>query len=245
LFSNRFFLRVFSYLAVCGCLTAADFPPATTGQPVEQSSDWLETLSNLPVVQWFSRATEPRLLSQLHISPVFGSCAVAPLPEIQDPEGLAFEKNNGSDAVNVEGLIPAMARALTRFQELVRSAGGTVVVRSAYRPPSYQAHLQAVWLKWMLELRNNREQGCQLLRAEVHEEFMLHHLMETQEPVTSSDHTRGLAFDATVTMPARARLKRRRVSLDGLALLAGIRRPDIRRDPVHFKLAIGRAPRHA
>jgi hypothetical protein len=34
------------------------------------------------------------------------------------------------------------------------------------------------------------------------------------------------------------RTKKRRVSvsLDRLALMAGLRRPDIRRDPVHFKL---------
>jgi hypothetical protein len=39
-------------------------------------------------------------------------------------------------------------------------------------------------------------------------------------------------------MPRLARLKKRRVSLDRLALLAGLRRPDIRHDPVHFKLVM-------
>jgi hypothetical protein len=96
-----------------------------------------------------------------------------------------------------------------------------------------------------MELRNNRDLGCQVLRAQVGEEFSRHHLLETQKPVTSSDHTRGLAFDATVIVPAKAILKRRRVSLDRLALLAGIKRPDILHDPVHFKLTIARGVHHA
>jgi hypothetical protein len=44
-------------------------------------------------------------------------------------------------------------------------------------------------------------------------------------------------------MPRMARLRKRRVSLDRLALMAGIQRPDIQRDPVHFKLAMGRGSR--
>jgi D-alanyl-D-alanine dipeptidase len=166
---------------------------------------------------------------------------VALLPEIGDAEALAFEKGASPDT---GGLMPAMARALEKFQHLVNSVGGTFELKSAYRPAPYQAHLQAVWFKWMLELRKNREPGCQTLRAQVGEEFARHHLLESQKPVTSSDHTRGLAFDATVVVPRVAHLKKRRVSLDRLALLAGIKRPDIVRDPVHFKLAIARGSRH-
>jgi hypothetical protein len=40
-------------------------------------------------------------------------------------------------------------------------------------------------------------------------------------------------------------LRKRRVSLDRLALLAGIKRPDILHDPVHFKLSLGRRVHHA
>jgi hypothetical protein len=94
-------------------------------------------------------------------------------------------------------------------------------------------------------LRNNREPGCQMLRAQVNEEFTRHNLMSTQKPVTSSDHARGLAFDAAVFMPRITQFKKRRMSLNRLALLAGIKRPDIVHDPVHFKLAIGRARRRA
>jgi hypothetical protein len=78
--------------------------------------------------------------------------------------------------------------------------------------------------------------GCQALRTEVAEEFARHHLMASQRPVSDSDHTRGVGFDATVIMPAGARAMRRRVSVDRLALLVGVRRPDILHDPVHFRL---------
>jgi hypothetical protein len=250
LFSIRSFRCAFPYLVLCGCLAATEptvppTGPAAAGSNVDQPSGWLETLSDLPVVRWLiSPVTAMQPLANLHFVQPPAACSVAALPEIQDPEALAFEKGTGpTSALDTNGLLPAMARALVRFQQLVNSVGGTFELKSAYRPASYQAHLQAVWFKWMLELRRNRELGCQALRAEVGEEFARHHLLETQKPVDSSDHTRGMAFDAAVTMPHIARLKRRRVSLDHLALLAGIKRPDIRRDPVHFKLAVARAPR--
>jgi D-alanyl-D-alanine dipeptidase len=137
-----------------------------------------------------------------------------------------------------------MAQALEKFRRLVTSAGGTFDLKSAYRPLAYQEHLQQVWFKWMRELRFNHQPSCQAIRAQVEDEFTRHKLMPTQMPVTDSDHTRGMAFDAAVMMPMRmVRLKKRRVnvstvSLDRLALMAGLRRPDIRRDPVHFKLVL-------
>jgi D-alanyl-D-alanine dipeptidase len=170
----------------------------------------------------------------------FSACSVVPLPPVVDADALTFEYGTGSDGpVNMTGLMPAMARALEKFQQMIAAAGGKFELKSAYRPPTYQAHLQDVWYKWM-EVRNNREPGCQGLRAQVEGEFSRHHLIESQKPVTSSDHTRGLAFDAVVVLPKVARVRRMRVSLDRLALLSGIRRPDILRDPVHFKLASSR-----
>lgn len=163
------------------------------------------------------------------------NCAVTPLPEIVDAEAVQFETEGGPDT---QGLLPAMAQALEKFRRLVASAGGSFDLKSAYRPLAYQEHLQQVWFKWMRELRFNHQPGCQALRAQVYDEFTRHKLMPTQMPVTDSDHTRGLAFDAAVMMPRYARNRRRRVSLDHLALLAGLRRPDVRHDPVHYKLVI-------
>jgi hypothetical protein len=190
------------------------------------------------VVRWFIPPQLPPLPDPL---PPASPCGVAPLPAISDPDALAFENTTSPD---VRGLMPAMARALEKFKQLVVSVGGTFELKSAYRPPSYQIHLQQVWYKWM-ELRHSTDLGCQTLRTQVGDEFARHHLLESQKPVTGSDHTRGLAFDATVIVPAKAVIKKRRVSLDRLALLAGVKRPDIIRDPVHFKLSLVRRVRHA
>ena len=210
---SRFWLRALPCLLMCTCLA----PGASTSDEEKTQPD--------------GQTVNP--------TPPPASCGVAPLPEVTDPEVLVFEKDSFPDTSDLE---PAMARALAKFQRLVSSVGGTFILKSAYRPAVYQTHLQQVWFKWM-EVRRNSEPACQALRAQVEEEFMRHNLMERQKPVTFSDHTRGLAFDATVVMPAFARLQKRRVSLDRLALMAGIQRPDIRRDPVHFKLAMGRRSR--
>ncbi len=119
---------------------------------------------------------------------------------------------------------------------MVTSLGGTFELKSAYRPPAYQAHLHEVWVKWVKELRNNRSSGCRALREEVGAEFSRHQLLVKQQPVPASDHSLGLAFDAAVAMPRAARLNGKRVTVDKLAALAGMKRPDSRRDPVHFKL---------
>jgi len=203
----RFFRRVLFYFAICTCLAAAPAIPGGEEGTPNAFLDWLQTLWSLPVV---SRFVPPQPDASFASLPsALSACRVAPLPELTDPEALAFESGLAPDT---GGLMPAMARALEKFQQLVRSAGGTFELKSAYRPPVYQAHLQAVWFKWMLELRNNRTPGCQALRAQVADEFKRHDLMETQKPVTSSDHTRGLAFDATVMMPRIAQLRKRRVS---------------------------------
>jgi hypothetical protein len=163
-------------------------------------------------------------------------CLVEPLPAIEDLEALDFETGVGTTGVvNIAGMHPAVSRALSRFERMVGSAGGTVVLTSAYRPAAYQAHLQDVWDKWMIELKDNYAPECQALRAEIGDEFTNHQLLETQRPASFSDHTRGIGFDAAVILPRRARLGRKRVGIDGLARVAGFRRPARASDPVHFR----------
>ena len=220
--------RVLFAIALCCSLMAAD----TSDTPA--SSDWLQSLWNLPVTSWLKPLFPTPGIPQ-PTGPA-STCKVEPLPLVTDPEAVEFEASATPDTI---GLVPAMSRALAKFQELVAHVGGTFTLKSAYRPPAYQTHLQQVWSKWM-ELRNNRDPGCQALRADVQAEFAGHRLIESQKPVTSSDHSRGLAFDATVLMPAAARKTRRAISLDRLAVLAGLIRPDVVRDPVHYKLAIAR-----
>ncbi len=161
-------------------------------------------------------------------------CPVPGLPPITDSQALAFENFTGP-VVDTRDLKHGAFSALTKFVNEIRRVGGIITVRSAYRPPAYQAHLQQVWDKWM-QLRHNHTAACEDLRAQVQTEFTRHHLIEPQRPVNDSDHTRGLAFDATVTLPRILHIGRhRRLSLDKLARFVGLRRPDIRHDPIHFK----------
>jgi hypothetical protein len=122
---------------------------------------------------------------------------------------------------------------------LVTARGGTFILTSAYRPAAYQSHLRDVWFKWVGELRDNNDPACAGLRATVGEEFARHGLRATQYPVEVSDHTLGIGFDAAIVLPSGRRV-RRRATLDGLARLSGVLRPDIRRDPIHFRLIGGR-----
>lgn len=216
---------------ICTCLNAADSLPAETA-PAAIEEEALPILSE--------RAISPAILdaplSAVRRIQVLAGCKVAPLPEIEDPDARAFEENAESAPADLDGLMPDMAQALDAFKEMVTSVGGTFELKSAYRPPAYQAHLHDVWVKWVKELRNNRTAGCQALREEVGAEFRRHQLLIKQQPVPASDHALGLAFDAAVAMPRAARLNRRRVTVDKLAALAGVKRPNSRRDPVHFTL---------
>jgi hypothetical protein len=159
---------------------------------------------------------------------VMPGCSVGPIPPLDDQEAQSFEAAAGTpDEVNLSGLTPATRIALARFQRSIATLGGKVEVTSAYRPPAYQAHLQVVWDKWM-QLRGRMEPACAEVRAQVEDEFQRHGLLASQRPVPFSDHTRGVGFDAAVLL--------RRGRLDRVALNAGIRRPDVVRDPVHFRL---------
>jgi hypothetical protein len=198
---------------------------------------WLNSLFTLPILRFFAPAfqeAEPLGLAEpTPVQPV-GACAVAPLDPIEDEAARALETSVTTN-IDVYNMMPAAARALDRFQTNVAAAGGKIIMKSAFRPAAYQKHLRNVWYKWMDELKNNEEPGCQALRAEVQGEFERHTLMESQYPAAVSDHTRGLAFDALVDLPARAKLGRRFVTVDTLARLAGLTRPVIVADPVHFK----------
>jgi D-alanyl-D-alanine dipeptidase len=223
-------------------------PTQSSSVPVVEESpeplSWLARLWSLPIFHPFSLLffEEPVTANPVAVAaaPVLSNCNVEPLPEIRTAEALDFESKVGSsEVVDLQGLTSATAEALERFQRAVNAVGGKMVLTSAYRPAAYQEHLQAVWHKWM-ELRRNNDEGCQALKASVEEEFTRHQLLLSQHPVPVSDHTLGIGFDAWVAVPQRARLNRRRVSLDSLARLSGILRPSVRRDPVHFRLIGGR-----
>jgi hypothetical protein len=210
-----------------------EFPKAPEPEP-----SWLESLWSLPVFKWLAGldATPippPRLAIA---APALPPCSVQPLAAIEDPTAIDMES---ASTLNRDGLTPRASRALTRFENIVEARGGSFTLTSAYRPSTYQAHLRDVWFKWMYELRNNQDPSCLELKAQVGNEFTRHGLLATQHPVEVSDHTLGIGFDAAILLPAGKR-RRGRVSLDRLARLAGVSRPDIRRDPVHFRVIGGR-----
>jgi hypothetical protein len=206
---------------------------AITYDSAVEVSSWTTQFWRIPLFRFFMPALASLPEFDLAPPPV-PTCLVEPLPEIGDSQALEFELGGG--LVDLDGLTPTTARALTRFQRIVRSAGGSMLITSAFRPSAYQDHLQAVWDKWMVELRRNREEGCRGLKAEVEAEFTRHMLLESQRPASFSDHTRGISFDASVQLPRR---RRRALRLDSLARRAGVLRPARASDPVHFRLIGG------
>jgi D-alanyl-D-alanine dipeptidase len=227
------------------CLLSATVNAAatTTGPTTsnESTAPWWEVWLQLPI---FSFWKDPALLTEAPAQPELAEelaspCMIAPLPSIEDATAQAFE--SGDQSYSRAGLTPATARALDRFQRKVLLAGGTIFVTSAWRPAPYQAHLQQVWDKWMLEARNNFAPECSDIRSQVSTEFSRHGLLESQRPASFSDHTRGTAFDAVVSLPrkflsAARRSRRTLLTPDTLALSAGLHRPVMWSDPVHFRL---------
>jgi hypothetical protein len=227
--------RIFAYVTLTAGIAAAhtNFRPAS----LEKPTAWIDDLRQLPLLQFFSPTVATLEMPKLDLqAPGPPPCLIGDIPVLHDIDAMGFEANAGSPAVvNIEGLTSRTALALTRLERVVASVGGAIVVTSAYRPSAYQEHLQAIWDKWMLELRKNKEDGCQDLKAQVQNEFIRHQLLERQRPALMSEHSLGIAFDASIMLPNRVR-KGRRVSLDSLARRAGVQRPLIRRDPVHFRL---------
>lgn len=218
--------------------------PTTRAFPATPALPWWKTLLALPKAvfepeQWGSlwqpAPTEEMSLVAL-LPPPPPPCLVEPLSPMEDPEALAFEAEQGA-AVHVAGLTPPTRRAMFRFEHAVEAVGGTFTVTSAYRPAAYQEHLQQVWDKWVWALRDNPDPSCGELRARVEQEFIEHGLLDTQRPVAFSDHTKGVGFDAAVTLPELLPRKRRAATpVDQLAQLCGLVRPAPVQDRVHFRL---------
>jgi hypothetical protein len=214
----------FVCLTVSLCPARASIPAAT--------ASWLIHLLPFSLFQLEFRFLTPAMLPPPP-PPAPPPCAIGPIPAIEDEQALGFEAATGTSAVvDITGLTSATGLALARFEQRVASLGGKFAITSAYRPRAYQEHLQVVWDKWK-QFRNIDDEGCAVLKSEVAAEFERHRLLEAQRPVPFSDHTRGLAFDAAVFLPAQ-----RYRNLDRIARASGVRRPDVVHDPVHFRLAL-------
>jgi hypothetical protein len=249
-FAGFVLFSAFATLGVASAQQVTTTPSASAEQPAPASASWEDSLW-LPLQHWFKVHFESAPMAASAAAAAVptttafdaeAGCSVAPLQPIADEAAQQLEASSGSDVVDVADMVPGAARALNLFESKVVSLGGKMILKSAYRPAAYQKHLQDVWYKWMRELKDNHDPACQVLRTDVEEEFARHRLIETQHPVAVSDHTRGLAFDATVDLPPAPKKKSgRRLTLDAIARLAGLLRPAIAADPVHFKF-LGVAP---
>jgi hypothetical protein len=218
---------------VSGGLAAGQSNEAVAAPQSEPS--WLESLRDLPVLRRLS-GVSPFVAPQ-DAALIPAPCRIQPLASIDDSDALMMESDaDGPSSLNIHGLTPRTSRALARLARLVAARGGTFTLKSAYRPSTYQWHLRDVWFKWVGELRGNTDPACADLRQQVGDEFTRHRLLATQSPVEVSDHTLGIGFDALIILPSGRRGRRRLATLDALARLSGVLRPDIRRDPVHFRL---------
>ena len=114
------------------------------------------------------------------------------------------------------------------FKTFAEFEGGIVKGNSAYRPPSYQKHLQDVWNTYM-KLPPGQDPDCSEIREEAKDEFKSHGLLPSQPPVNSSTHSLGWSFDASIRNLDDA-------TIDGVADMCNLTRPLPKRDGVHFNL---------
>ena len=197
-------------------------------------------------------------------------CSVPDLPDITDPQAQQLEAPETFSTVQLTdlagllgvtgaspdshlvqissralfgGMMTAATKlALYKFIVAIThtSGAGVPVINSAWRPQSYQDHLQAIrdradQLGGVFDPQTgtvnftNDDPECADLRDEVAAELIDHGL--GNNPVASvSDHTRGIAVDVTANLPAG-------VSVDALANASGLFRPIPTKDPIHFKLS--------
>ena len=123
-----------------------------------------------------------------------------------------------------EGMTAATITAMGCLETAVTNAGGTMSITTRFRSQPYQDHLVEVWDKTQAPARTEPE--CAAVMENYAMERTRHYPMG--EPArTVSNHTRGTAFDATVTLPETA-------NLDTLQTGCGLTRP-VADEPWHFE----------
>lgn len=138
-------------------------------------------------------------------------------------DALGFEANtNLSDTKHLDSTMYSALLCLLRDAKT-----GTPTVGSAYRPPSYNQHLIDVFNNWKTDLSKNENPLCTARKIEAQKHFNAHQLILTQPPIPSSRHTRGLAIDVTINLPA--------ANIDAIAKGCGLVRPLPVKNRVHFQ----------
>lgn len=123
-------------------------------------------------------------------------CPVPHLTPLTDPLALRLE---GGEVIR-DMLTTEMQQATVCFEDAVPRVGGTIKINSAYRNQPYQDHLREVWDRYR-DLMKYPGSECSVVRNQVTTDFKGHQPM-TEKPAKDSPHSKGIAIDATVTLPS-------------------------------------------
>lgn len=153
-------------------------------------------------------------------------CYVTPLAPLSAGDQALFENNPNT---LVESLLSGdMKTALACLRSAI-PPGGLLVVRSAYRTQSYQAHLAELYKKWKLLEPDTTTIECQDLRTQLNNHIHYHSMdsLKTSPPYDAGNHPKGIAFDANWYGVS---------NIDALACPCGLYRPLKITDKRHFVL---------
>lgn len=113
----------------------------------------------------------------------YSGAACDPLTPITDPAALSMESGSSLIWTNTD----------PRLLACVTAKGGSPT--SAYRPPSYQAHLREVHTKWCQQGLRNDSTSCPAVYAAVQAEMSSHGLSCSRPVAVNSNHSSGIAVD--------------------------------------------------
>src|SRR5687767_5868257 len=154
-------------------------------------------------------------------------CYVTPLVALSAEDQSIFEDNPNTPVESM--LTTEMKTALSCLRSAVQGVNGSLLVKSAYRTQSYQAHLRELYDKWKQLEPDTTTFECQNLRTELKDHMHYHDLdsLKTQPASQAGLHTKGLAIDARWSGVT---------DIDALACQCGLYRPLKIADKRHFVL---------
>jgi hypothetical protein len=157
-------------------------------------------------------------------------CQTAPLEPLSAEDQAVFEDHPNDP--NESGLTTDMKAAVSCLRSAVAAAcpSCSLTVTSAWRSPTYQAHLREIWGKWK-ELAKVLDPTCQELKTQIDNEILVvHHMgrLKRRPSLPTGPHPRGVAIDAN--WPSEV------TNIDALAAACGLCRSDKVNDDVHFLL---------
>jgi len=122
-------------------------------------------------------------------------CYVTPLAPVSAEDQAIFENNPNTP---VESLLTDDMKAALACLRAAIPPSGSLVVRSAYRTQSYQAHLAELYKKWKLLEPDTTTIECQDLRTQLKNHIHYHSMdsLKTAPPFDAGNHPKGIAFDA-------------------------------------------------